>query len=225
MLVYTLSTPFLGHNHDIAFRLRRRYVIIASKILGISWVKNGEVTLKPALYVCNHRTLVDPVIACIYLDAFVIAKAEVGSMPLLNKGAELSGVIYVKREDKTSRSATREKMKEIIAGGENVLVYPEGTVSGERTTLDFKKGTFMEAAANEIPVIPIALEYQSKRDHWVKISLFQQYFKQFSKWHTRAKIEFGEPIRSSDGEELCQGAQGWINEKLLEMQKGWSTAF
>jgi 1-acyl-sn-glycerol-3-phosphate acyltransferase len=169
--------------------------------------------------------MVDPVIVSVYLDAFVIAKAEVGNMPMLNKGAELTGIIYVHRENRESRNETREKMKEMIRGGQNVLVYPEGTVGGNKTTIEFKIGTFLEAAKDGFKVVPIALEYKTARDHWVKISLFKQYFKQFSKWRTYAKIKFGPVLSSEDGHELQQQARDWIDQTILEMQKGWSTAF
>ncbi|MBK7700798.1 MAG: hypothetical protein IPJ39_19750 [Saprospiraceae bacterium] len=39
----------------------------------------------------------------------MIAKAEVAGYPIINKGAELTGVIWVDRNDQSSRTATRTK--------------------------------------------------------------------------------------------------------------------
>ena len=64
--------------------------------------------------------------------------------------------------------------------GYNIIVFPEGTVGKEKTTLPFKKGTFMEAASNNIPVVPVAIEFQSPKDMWIKEKFVPQYFHQSS---------------------------------------------
>ena len=79
-------------------------------ILNMHVIIEGKPHDKPALYVCNHRSFADPLAILPYLDAYVIAKAEVASYPIINKGAELTGVLYVKREDSQSRNAVRDKM-------------------------------------------------------------------------------------------------------------------
>jgi 1-acyl-sn-glycerol-3-phosphate acyltransferase len=208
-----------------AFRLRRRYVQIAVKILGIRIEKKGEPTNEPCLYVCNHRSFSDPLIVCSYLDAFVIAKAEVQDIPILHKGAMLTGVIYVQRDDKKSRSSARQVLIDTIKSGDNVLVYPEGTVSAGAVTLPFKTGTFLEAAKHGFPVVPIALEYRDEVDLWEKRSLTKQYFLQFRKARTETKIRFGPVLRGEDGAKLHQDAEKWVNDSLKEMQAGWSRAF
>lgn len=155
----------------------------------------------------------------------MIAKAEVAGYPIINKGAELTGVIWVDRNDQTSRTATRDKMVETIQAGYNVIVFPEGTVGTHMTTLPFKKGTFLEAAENNIPVTPIALEFRSPKDLWIKEKFVPQYFHQYSKWKTEVKIHFGEPISHQDGLYLHSHTQKWIDEQILSMQQDWSEAF
>lgn len=176
----------------------------------------------PALYVCNHRSFADPIVLCKYLKAFVIAKAEVMNYPIINKGAELTGVIWVDRQDQDSRNHTRSKMVETIQAGFNILVYPEGTVGKEKHTLPFRKGTFKEAALNSIPVVPVAIEFQSKRDLWVLEKFLPQYFYQFSKWQTNVKLSFGPQLIGTTGEELHDEAYQWINHEISTMQKNWS---
>ena len=77
----------------------------------------------------------------------------------------------------------------------------------------------------ENPIVPIALEYKTIRDYWINSSLATQYFRQFSKFFTHSKIEFGPVLNSDDGDELHDQAKNWIDSKLLEMQNEWSTAF
>lgn len=226
MLFYGLSCIFIPHSPQRALRLRAHYLVYyCCPILNINIQTSGAPHPKTALYVANHRSFADPIVLCRYISAFVIAKAEVKSYPIINIGAELTGVIWVNRQDNESRSKTRSRMVEVIQSGFNVLVFPEGTVSLTKHTLPFKKGTFLEAAGNNIPVVPVAIEYQSGKDLWMKEKFIPQYFHQFSKWKTIVKISFGEPLHGSDGLKMYEEAQLWINHELTKMQAGWSEVF
>lgn len=223
MLIYGISCLFIPHSKSRALNLRKHYLkYYCVPILNIKIEKTGMPINVPALYVCNHRSFADPIVLCKYLKAFVIAKAEVMNYPIINKGAELTGVIWVDRQDQDSRNHTRSKMVETIQSGFNILVYPEGTVGKEKHTLPFRKGTFKEAALNSIPVVPVAIEFQSKRDLWVLEKFLPQYFYQFSKWQTNVKLSFGSQLIGTTGEELHDEAYQWINYEISTMQKNWS---
>jgi 1-acyl-sn-glycerol-3-phosphate acyltransferase len=223
---YYLLSFIFKHTEERAFILRKYFLrYIAYPVMNLKVELIGKPTISPALYVSNHRSFADPIVICTYLDAFVIAKAEVAKYPIINKGAELTGVIYVKRDDKDSRSATRVAMVDTMKKGYNILVYPEGTVGTDKLTLDFKKGTFIEASNNDFPIIPIAIEYRDKVDMWTLSNFISQYFKQFSKWRTEVKLHFGEPIIAIDGIEASDKAYDWINGELSSMQTGWSRIF
>jgi 1-acyl-sn-glycerol-3-phosphate acyltransferase len=219
---YFLSLIFSKHTKERAFRLRKNWLKIALRILNVNVDKTGDSHNEPALYVCNHRSFSDPLVVLRFLDAFVIAKAEVENYPVINQGAELTGIVYVDRNNKNSREATRQKMVEVIQEGYNVLVYPEGTVGKNIGTLPFKKGTFMEAAQYGIPVVPIAVEYKSNKDLWLIPNLLKHYLQQFSKWKTEVKCKFGPAICSEDGNLLHKDAHKWINQELQKMQTNWS---
>lgn len=224
--LYGMSCIFVKHTKSRALRLRENFLnYIAIPIFRIKIECVGTISNLPALYVSNHRSFADPIIICAYLRAFVIAKAEVKHYPIINKGAELTGVIWVDRQDKTSRTVTRDKMVETIQSGFNVLVFPEGTVGTEATTLPFKKGSFVEAAENNIPVIPVAIEFKSKKDLWIFPHFVTQYFYQFSKPTTYVKLHFGQPIFEKDGIKLHDLAFNEINQQLAEFQKKWSEVF
>ena len=223
LLSYAISSLFFGNTPERAFRLRRRWIRwMALPILNIKCDVKGKPPVTPALYVCNHRSFSDPLINCAFLDAYVIAKAEIASYPIINKGAEATGVLWVKRDSLKSRSATREKLVETLLKGYNVLVYPEGTVGVTPETLKFSKGTFTEAVKNNIPVVPIALEYRDTKDMWQNTNVLQHYYSQFATWKTEIKMSFGPAMTANDGPALSLKAHDWINQELKEMQKDWS---
>lgn len=223
LVYYMITSPFLGDTTKRAFALRRHWLRhIGNPVLNIKSTIEGGPVGEPAIYVCNHRSFADPIVLCRELDAFVIAKAEVANYPIISWGAEKTGVLYVKRDNKDSRNAVREKMIETLRSGHNVLVYPEGTIGLHTHTLAFKPGTFLEAAEKGIPVVPVAIEYQDDSDLWRHSNFLVQFFTQFGKWQSTVKLRFGSALHSKDGEWLKTESERWVNEQLEEMQKGWT---
>ena len=223
LLTYAASRVIWPHTKEAAFKLRRHWVrYMCFPILNIKVKVSGSPLTGAALYVCNHRSFLDPALISKYLDAFVIAKAEIADYPIINKGAEVTGIIWVRRDSHSSRSATKQAYVSTLQSGYNVLVYPEGTVSVAQQTLPFKKGTFYEAAANGFPVIPVAIEYKKASDLWTMHSLAKYYLRQCSKWSTEVKLSFGPTLSLTNGADLHSTAHEWINQELASMQSQWS---
>ena len=220
MIGYLFSRMIRKHSTEATFRLRRRWLEWqALPVLGMKVTLDGQTATEPAIYVCNHRSFSDPIVLCRYIDAYVIAKAEVAKYPLIHQGAALTGIIYVDRDSKDSRSNTREAMVSTVKDGKNILVYPEGTVSDDEGILPYRKGPFYEAATHGLTVVPCVLEYRDAKDRWAHISLIAQYMRQFSARETVAHLHIGPPMRSTDGEALHDQVERYTKEKLKEVRK------
>lgn len=223
---YRLATmTVIKHTVKRGIRLRRAYLIIANFVLGFKIMVEGKPPVTPALYVSNHRGILDFFATLRYLDAYVLSKAEVRDIFLLGKASELTGIFFVQRESKDSRKATRKAIIQILKSGYNVLIYPEGTTNTKRTTAPFKPGAFEEVAKHGFPVVPIAQEYKDKSDLWDDESIVEQMTRQFGKCFTYTKLAFGPVIQSDDPQYLLEESKKWIDNKLLEMQKNWSKAY
>lgn len=218
---YLIRSIFIKPTIERGFLLRRAFTRALLRILNIEYTLTGELPEEAALYVINHRNLIDPVIIANFVDAYFIAKAEVESYPFLGKGAALTGAIYVKREIKDSRKAARQALHETLEKGLNVGVYPEGTTGTEEFTIKFHRGAFEEAAKLDIPIIPIAMEYRKKSDLWIQESLLKQFLIQFGKKKTEVKVKIHKPIRSDDGHYLMEESKRLIDNSLKEMHKDW----
>jgi len=226
LLCYAVTRLIWKHTPESSFKLRRHWVSnMCLPILNIKVEMKGTPPKGGTLCICNHRSLLDPAIISKYMDAYIIAKAEIADYPIINKGAEVTGIIWVKRDSKDSRAATRQAYIDTIAKGYNVLVYPEGTVSTQKETLPFKRGTLNEAAKNGFKVVPAAIEYRDKSDLWTINGLLGYYLKQASKWAIHTKLTFGPEIESDDGDHIHEEAYKWVNEEVARMQKKWSRAF
>ncbi len=185
----------------------------------------GQPASTPALYVCNHRSFSDPVLLSKYLNAFVVAKAEVANMPVINKGASITGIIYVKRENSDSRKATRQALVDNLKKGRNILVYPEGTTNDQKYVMPYKHGTFNEAANNNFPIVPITMEYRHARDIWKDRGMISQFFRQCSKWRTDIKLKIGTAQTWENGESGRINAMSWTNQTIYDMHSGWESVF
>jgi lyso-ornithine lipid O-acyltransferase len=108
----------------------------------------------------------------------------------------------------------------LLKSGQSVLVYPEGTTAAVGTTLPFKIGTFAIAAEENIPIVPIALEYADSSAAFVDDDLFLPHFlRVFSKKYTFIKIHFFEPIENDTAENLAKKTQELIDNQLIVWQK------
>ena len=215
-----------GRTVDRSFKHRRRWARSCCWLLGI---RVDEVTGSPdvpyGLVISNHRTLLDPVIQAAYLDAYIIAKAEVGNLPIISLGAKKTGIIFVKRDKLRSRIAARDKTQEVLLSGSSVLVYAEGTTGTNQTTDKFKVGTFGIAAEHDLPVIPVAIDYPQQKDYWFKTSMSKQIFGQIGAWSTHVKLRILPSIKGSEAKSLMKEVRTSIDKNLLEMQEGWTQIF
>ena len=185
------------------------------RILGVKATVHGHAQESPCLYVSNHRSMLDPYIELHHINAHIVSKAEVAKYPLVGYGAGLTGVIYVQRDKLSSRTATRDAIREVLEGGESVLIYPEGTTSGETLTQEFRKGSFEVAITSGIPIVPVAIGYGNPEDNWADGPLFPFFLRKFAKRRTYAELHIGSPLKeTSDAERALTEARDWINTHI-----------
>lgn len=224
-----VKAVFTGIDLPLALRMRRLWARRSLKVLGVMVERQGELPQRgPFLFVGNHRSYLDPIVVLSEIEALPIAKAEVGSWPLIGFGAKATGIMYVKRESKNSRAATLDAMRNTLNGGYSVLVYPEGTTHTESVTREFKKGAYSVAARGGFRVVPMAIEYGDILDAWVGNDTFIPHFVRcFGKKITCVKIAYGAPIVAEDPNFLLSETRKWIDENMVrlrtEFDKGQSS--
>ncbi|HEB62294.1 MAG TPA: 1-acyl-sn-glycerol-3-phosphate acyltransferase [Bacteroidetes bacterium] len=219
---YLFISIFKGIDLQRGILHRQRMMKWFIRITGAQIERRGNVPKEAALLVSNHRSYFDPMPILQQVVSLIVVKSQVSHWPVIGLGLKLSGVFFVERENKESRRHTREQMAKAIRDGHSLLVYPEGTTHKNPTTIKFKIGGFVGAAAEGIPVIPIAMEYQNPNDAWVGDDTFVRHFLEcYSKPKSYIRLHYGDPIRSKDPEELLRLSQKWIDEKLLELRKDW----
>ena len=216
-----LRSSIFGYDRERGFRYRRKYIRRALKILGVSVQRKGNPIDQPALYVSNHRSMLDPMVNLQVIDACIVSKAEVAKYPLVGRGAKETGVIFVDRSDTTSRSAAKDAIRNALQVGESVLIYAEGTTSNVPLTQQFKLGSFGVAAELGIPVVPVALDYQDIDHKWHDGDLFPFFLRKFSSRHIECAMTIGEPLHGETALDLMKQTKSWVNTELERMAQSW----
>ncbi len=196
----TLYIPdLLGRKSEISgFRVRGRYVRYLRWIFGVRLQVIDKPDDVQGLFVSNHRTLSDPLMIVDEVYAYIIAKHEVRSYPILGKGASLSGCVFVKRSDADNRNAVKETIRDILRDGKSVLIYPEGTTTLKRFSEPFKRGSIEVAVDLGVPIHVITTEYRDLNDYWRQAGLFWQFVQQFGKWRSHVYVRYHPSFVSRD---------------------------
>jgi len=131
-----------------------------------------RLALRPAVFVLNHRSGIDPILVCALLrrDFVGVAKREIRRNPVLGPAFAFVGTVFVDRADRAQAVRALGPAVEVLRRGLAVAVAPEGTrAAGERLGR-FKKGAFRIAMAAGVPVVPIVIENAAEvlpRGGWV----------------------------------------------------------
>lgn len=143
---------------------------------------------RPVLYVGNHRSYFDVLIAYQIFPGITgfVAKKELGKIPLLSLWMRYIHCLFLDRQN------VREGLKTILAGvdmmknGTSLCIFPEGTRNrGEEGSLmEFKEGSLKLAERSASPVVPFAITHSADilENHFPKLC------------PTTVKIRFADPI-------------------------------
>ncbi len=141
-------------NHVAARWLMRAWQIP----LSVKWEKPTPLPA-PHVIVANHCSYLDSILVASLLSDthIVVAKAELHRVPVLRAYLDKLGIIYVDRSTPERRLLEIEHMKQALAAGRSVIIFPEGTFTPVTGLRHFHLGAFEIAAATATPIVPIAL--------------------------------------------------------------------
>ena len=158
VIVTLLLLPFhlvaLGLDLKIWRRIPRIWHWSVCRMLGIRVRVHGTIDRRrPLLLAANHATWKDILVLGSIADVVYIAKSEVKTWPVFGLLARLQRTIFVVREQKRSTGDQVNEIGRRLAGGEIVVLFPEGTTSDGNRLLEIKSSLF-GAAASAVPLAP-----------------------------------------------------------------------
>lgn len=132
----------------------RKYANI--KVEGLEKVEKVE---GPKIFICNHLSNADGLI----LDKILKEKYDptfVAGIKLSNDPITRLGTMMVKNVGIKPNSADKEaitKIVKLVRGGENIMIFPEGTRSRTGSMIEAKKGILLITRLTKASIIPIGM--------------------------------------------------------------------
>jgi 1-acyl-sn-glycerol-3-phosphate acyltransferase len=110
------------------------------------------------VFVANHQSIYDiPILFwSLPYQLRIIAKESLGQFPFLGWHLRRTGHMLVDRR-RPDRDAIFEWASRLTSQGLSLIVFPEGTRSGDGRVGRFKRGSFYLALDGGLPVVPISV--------------------------------------------------------------------
>lgn len=219
----SVTVPFVARSERLHARTAwlQRWSSFACRVLGIRVTRRGSMP-QSGLLVCNHLSYLDVVVLSSIGPCVFVAKRDVAAWPLFGWLAHAAGTIFVDRERRLASADVVDLVREAIAGGSLVVLFPEGTSSDGSTVLPFKSSLLESAVQLRCPVAAAAIEHAledgSVADevcYWGDMTLLPHLLNLFSKREIRSKCSFSLPkIRAGDRKEIAAE----LREEIVSMR-------
>jgi len=145
----------------------RLFFFLALKIMGVKVGEKGfeNIPEDSVLFVSNHTSYLDILVLGSKIKVRFTPKIEISKWWGINWLVKLSLPVYIHRNASKSLEQ-KQKIREIIEGGDSILVFPESTTNDGRDILPFKSSLFSVAEPEEqtheddhIAIQPISIVY------------------------------------------------------------------
>ncbi|HBG87319.1 MAG TPA: 1-acyl-sn-glycerol-3-phosphate acyltransferase [Marinilabiliaceae bacterium] len=114
---------------------------------------------KSYVIVSNHQTIWDIFLLYGYFptDFRWVMKKELRKIPFIGYASEKVGHIFIDRSSPRAAVHSLEEAKRKLDNGISVVIFPEGTRSGQKEMRPFKKGAFRLAFELGFDILPITI--------------------------------------------------------------------
>ena len=135
----------------------------ALDIIGIALQTSGApLAAGPVLLVANHISWLDIVVMHAAGYCRFVSKADVAHWPLVGALATGAGTLYIERASRRDAMRVVHHMRDRLAAGDVVAIFPEGTTGDGRALLPFHANLVQAAISAEVPVQPLALRFADR---------------------------------------------------------------
>jgi 1-acyl-sn-glycerol-3-phosphate acyltransferase len=129
------------------------------RALGIRWSLAGRLPAHRALIVANHISWLDTVLLSAAGVTCLVAKAEVRTWPLVGRIAADQGGVFLDRSRPRQLPVCVARVRDMLAAGGVVAVFPEGTTSCGEGAGGFRPAFFQAAIDAQAAVVPLTLSF------------------------------------------------------------------
>jgi 1-acyl-sn-glycerol-3-phosphate acyltransferase len=163
ILLGTLSilSTFADRRGRAAHWCARAWSWLILATTGVEVSVNGLERVAPDrtyVFVSNHQSIYDiPVIfASVPFQLRIIAKESLGRVPFLGWHLRRAGHLLVDRSN-PDRSRILDQWRRLVSDRISLIIFPEGTRSGDGRVGRFKAGSFLLALEAGLTVVPLSI--------------------------------------------------------------------
>ena len=157
LLTPVLSRPARARTKRGWFRALLRASGVRLRVLG-GGLPAGAAS--GTLIAANHVSWLDIPAVLAVEPVRVVAKSDVRGWPVIGLLAARGGTLFIDRNRLRRLPATVAEIAGVLASGQNVLVFPEGSTWCGRTRGRFHPAAFQAAIDAGAPVRPVSLRYR-----------------------------------------------------------------
>ncbi len=114
------------------------------------------------LVVANHISWLDIFVLNAHHPVRFVAKSELARWPVVSQMIKGAGTVFIERERRRDTHRVNEDMARVLASGDVVAIFPEGTTTDGTDLLPFKSSLLQPIVDAQGHVQPVAIRY---RDH------------------------------------------------------------
>ena len=117
---------------------------------------------KGRLFVMNHRSALDILVALGFLEARIVSRGDLAKWPVIGYLAQRIGTLFVDRESTLSGARVAGAMVRAVEAGRGVLVFPEGTTFAGDEVRPFRPGAFVVSRRTGAEIVPVGVAYEGE---------------------------------------------------------------
>jgi 1-acyl-sn-glycerol-3-phosphate acyltransferase len=128
---------------------------------GVRMRVEGEPLRDKVLVVANHVSWLDVLVLGGAAPVIVVARGDVRDWPVVGWAAGLNDTIFVARDIRSQVRDQADTLRQALADGRAVALFPEGTTDGGRELLPFRASLFASLfpPLDGVRVQPVAIDY------------------------------------------------------------------
>ncbi|EFH13338.1 lysophospholipid acyltransferase family protein [Teichococcus cervicalis] len=158
LLCIPVQAALLALPGQAKIRFARIYHAVLCRLIGLEVVVVGQPARdRPVMFLSNHSSWLDILVLGGVLEAVFVAKAEVGTWPVVRTVARLGRTVFVSRSRGRTGSEA-EAMRERLRQGDSMILFPEGTSNDGTRVLPFRS-SFLAVADAARQVQPVSVVY------------------------------------------------------------------
>jgi len=166
----------------------------------LAWATPESQSPGGRLVVANHRSAIDVAVLLRIFGGHMVSRADLSTWPLLGASARSVGTVFVDRTSTASGAGAIREMRRLLAEGQRVVLFPEGTTFEGDVVRPFQAGAFIAALRTGAAIVPVGIAYPTGSGAAFVNESFTKHLGRMSGADgSRVVVRVGAPIPVRDG--------------------------